>query len=145
MSHRDENKNEEEPLSADQIEEAYTNEFRESLKWQLISEKLVKKYDITVEQEEVLEELGRRIQQYMPGQQLNQEVFNQILQSLAQDQQQVQSAHSQIRVAKIFKALKPDLNLDKEEISQDVFDKKLKEMAASRMEKEGHDKTSEEE
>ncbi|MBY5959895.1 trigger factor [Membranicola marinus] len=121
-----------EPMTAEDIEQRYDDQFRESLRWQLISDKILKKYEVTVEKEEILEELGRRIQQYMPGQQLNQEVYNQILQSLANDEKQVQDAHGQIRTTKMFKALKVDLNLDKEEISQDDFEAKLKDIAEAR-------------
>lgn len=121
------NENESEPISFQEIEERYEDQFKESLRWQLISDKLLKKYDVTVEKEEILEELGRRIQQYMPGEQLNSEVYNQILQSLANDQKQVQSAHEQIKTSKMFKAMKVDLNLDKEEIGQEAFETKLKE------------------
>ncbi len=120
------------PISFQQIEDEYENQVKKSLRWQLISDKLSAKYEVTVEKDEILEILGRRIQQYMPGQQLNNEVYNQILQSLAQDQQQVQNAHDQVRTTKIFKALKGDLNLDKEEISQEDFEVKLKELAEAR-------------
>ena len=123
------NGNESQPVSFQEIEDEYENHIRKSLRWQLISDKLSAKYEVTVEKEEILEVLGRRIQQYMPGQQLNNEVYNQILQSLAQDKDQVQNAHDQVRTSKIFKALKEDLNLDKEVISQEDFERKLKELA----------------
>ena len=113
-------------LTAEEIEQRYEDEFKESLQWQLISEKLSGKYDVSVSQDEVLEELGRRIQQYLPGQQLTQEVYNSVLQSLAKDEQQVQQAYSQLRSNKMFDAMREDLTLEREEISQEDFNTALK-------------------
>lgn len=128
--------NGESPVTEEEIEERYDSQFKDSLRWQLISEKLAEKYEISVEQDEVLDELGNRIRQYLPGQQLDNQVYNQILQSLAKDEQQVQQAFNQVRTNKIFHGLKDDLTLDKEEISQTEFNDKLVEMSKSQQEQE---------
>ena len=121
----------ESPATEEEIEERYDKQFKDSLRWQLISEKLADKYEVSVEQNEVLDQLGNRIRQYLPGQQLDNQVYNQILQSLANDEQQVQQAYNEVRTDKIFHGLKADLNLDKEEISQNDFNDKLVEMSKS--------------
>lgn len=128
--------NGESPATEEEIEERYDSQFKDSLRWQLISEKLADKYEVSVEQDEVLDELGNRIRQYLPGQQLDNQVYNQILQSLAKDEQQVQQAFNQIRTNKIFYGLKDDLTLDKEEISQKEFNEKLVEMSKNQQEQE---------
>lgn len=117
------------------IEEEYNQGFRDSLRWQLIFGKLSEKYEVNVTEEEIIQELQRRIQQYMPGQQLSSEVLNSVLQSMASNREQVDKAQRDVATRKVMAFIKEELTLDQEDISQEDFQKKLDEINASEEEK----------
>lgn len=135
MQNQSDSQDSQQTISEDEIDKRYEEEFKDSLRWQLISDKLSGQYEVSVSQDEVLEELGRRIQQYLPGQQLTQDVYNSVLQSLAKDEQQVNQAYSTVRSNKMFDAIREDLTLEKEEITQEDFSATMKDWAEAQRSK----------
>ena len=121
-------------MSDEEVEASYTGEVKKSYKGELIMQKLTRKYEINVEEQEIIDELYRRIQSYLPGQNLDQSIVTRILESMVQDQEQVNSAAGQVRVRKIIQHLKNDLPLEKEAISPDDFNEILSELANARQE-----------
>lgn len=113
---------------SDEVAKQYESNLKRIFRWDLIEDKLVKKYDIVVEDQEIVHEISGQIQRYLPAQQLTNEVYNQVLQSMLQSEEQVMQASRRVQQAKVFNALKADLNLDKEIISPEAFKEKLKEL-----------------
>lgn len=136
---QNDSENDQEPISADEIDKRYEDEFKDSLRWQLISDKLSEKYGVSVSKEEIIDELGHRIQRYLPGQQLTQEVYNKVLQTMASNEDQVQHAFNQVRTNKMFTAMRKDLVLDREEISTEDFKKVMQEWSESQRQKKNKD------
>lgn len=119
-------------ITDEDAEDSYTEEVRSGFRGELIMQKLARKYEIKIEEQEIIDELYRRVQSYLPGQQLDQSVMNRIIENMAQDRNQVNSVVGQIRARKIIRHIKNDIPLEKEAISPDAFNDILRELSKDR-------------
>ena len=115
----------EEKLTSDNIDSEFEN-MRESLKWEIISGKITKEFNITVSEEEVKEQakkvLMSQVQQYGLGMDsLPEDFFDNYANDILQKKEERERIESSKKEEKIGIALKDKVQLDTKDISYEEF------------------------
>lgn len=111
----------EQEISEEEMDTHYEETLRDGLKWQLIMEEWEKKYEIEVESKEIVERAQNQILQYLPPQNVNQEILENFMNQILSDKEQVAQYRNEVFVEKMFRELKKDLQLEKNPISIEDF------------------------
>ena len=118
----------EEGLNEGNIDEGY-EDIAKSFRWSLIREKMVKKFDLAVSDEEVFEGIKAQVRQmfvqYGMGDADELVVLN-TANKMAEDKAQMDRVYGEMMNEKIFKAVVGAISLDDEPISREDFDEILK-------------------
>ncbi len=133
-------------MDQDSIEKDYDG-FAKNLQWSLIRSKVIKKYELEVNEEELLEGFKNRVRSYFGGYGDELVVLN-TANRLMQDEKQVDQLYQELMADKIFKAAKENITVKPEKIEKDKFEEiltKAKEEAeAARIGSESAGKETEE-
>ncbi len=116
-----------------EIIEREFDSFAKNLKWSLIRSKLVKRFDIKVEQEEVLENLRNRIRNYFgggvaPGME---QVVESTAMRLMQDEKQVEQAFEEVLTNKLYEVLAEEVTIEPKKVSLEEFEEEVSKARAA--------------
>lgn len=113
----------EELKTDDQVEAEFPN-FEHQLRWTLISEKLIKDFDIQVTPEEVKEELKRNVLTYFGGQdESSMPWLNEYLERMAQDEKTMNETYQRLLFNKLFAEVAQRMEVKEQLVSDEEFAK----------------------
>lgn len=121
-----------EGVTAEQIEAEFDN-FAKNLQWSLIRNKLVSKFEIKVEEGEVVEAARRRIRSYFGGAPMA--GMEQIVESTAmrilQDEKQVEQLYEEVLTDRVFGALIEKVSIAEKPVDLKTFEAEVEKARAS--------------
>lgn len=107
----------------DKIIEKEYGAFAKNLQWSLIRSKLVKRFDIEVRSEEVLETLKNRIRGYFGGVAPGMEhIIDSTAARLMEDEKQVEQAFEEVLSDKLYEALAAEVGINVKKVSREAFE-----------------------
>ncbi|RMG87845.1 MAG: hypothetical protein D6714_01550 [Bacteroidetes bacterium] len=118
-----------ENLSAEEIERDY-DKISDDFRWSAISEKLLKQFDVKVEESEIVDEIRtgiyNRFGQYVQG---NTRLLDMLLQRSLEDEKQIREAAENVASRKLFEALEAHFTIVEKPVSlaeiEEVFEKEF--------------------
>ena len=111
-----------EKLTDEVIEKEY-GAFSKNLQWSLIRSKLVKRFDIQVGKEEVLETLKNRVRSYFGGVAPGMEhIIDSTAARLMEDEKQVEQAYDEVLSDKLYEAIADEVNVEVNKASLEEFE-----------------------
>lgn len=105
------------------IEKEYES-FAKNLQWTLIKNKIAKTYGVTVNEDEIKDGFRSYYASYF-GMQINEEMMSGLIDRLMKNKEQVEKMYEDLMIDKLFRAIKPEFNLDLKAISIEDFNKKV--------------------
>lgn len=115
--------NNEGKFTPEQIEKDYDS-FRESMKWQLIENRIIKEHDIRVSDEDIKDYIKNVMLRRVGTEFVDPEMekrYDSIVDSFMQNKEQVQRINDQLYNARLMGLFKTTLNVVKKEVSYDEF------------------------
>lgn len=111
-----------EELTEEQLEKEFPA-FKKNLKWSLISEKLNKKYDIQLTEEDIKVGMRQRLMRMYGPQtaQLGDAIVDRLLDQLMSDEEQVRPVREEVLSNKLYEAVVPEITKMEEVVSFDKF------------------------
>ena len=107
--------------SEEQVEKEFSG-FEHSLRWQLISDRLMSDYGISVTRDEVLDDIMGQVLSYFGVKNLEDAPWlDSYRQRISKDQKQMEEAYNKLIVGKLFQKLETVFNLDEKEIGEEEF------------------------
>lgn len=122
----------EEKLSMEEIEEKYT-EFTAGLKWSLISRNIQEKFEIKVEEVDVVEAAVNQIRGMYGAYIQDEGMLNNMVRRSLDNENELSRFHDQAITTKVFKTIKEEVTILENEISVADFDAMLEKMRADQM------------
>lgn len=119
----------EKPEPEEAIEERYPA-FEQQMKWSLISEKIIEENDIKVELEELKEDIGNELRQYLSGANFpdsNDGWMDDYINRMLQDQKATQQRAEKLLTKKVFEWARKAIPVNEKEVSQEEFSKIIEE------------------
>jgi len=113
----------EKPKSAQQVESEFGS-FEHQLRWQLISDKLMHDFDITVSKEEVDRDIKTRVLQYFglgPDDEDEAPWMDGYMAKIAKDEKMLDETYRRLLFAKLFKFLETQFTIEDKEIEEEAF------------------------
>ena len=118
-------------LTEDQVKEQYSS-FAENLQWTLIENRIKKNYKLNVEEEELHDYFKHRIQEYMRGYPMSDEMLRGSVDRLMKDEDQLRRAYDEIMSDKIFDTICKSVTIKEKRLNEDAFRQKLLEAEKNR-------------
>jgi trigger factor len=118
-------------LTLEQVKEQYSS-FAENLQWTLIENRIKKDFSLKVEEEELRDHFKQRIQEYMRGYPMSEDMLKSSTDRLMQDKEQLQRAYDEIMSDKIFDTIHKSVSIKEKRLDEDKFRKKLEEAEKNR-------------
>ncbi|HFC00028.1 MAG TPA: hypothetical protein ENJ53_04405, partial [Phaeodactylibacter sp.] len=114
----------EENVSLADIEAGY-DDFAKSLRWSLIREELIRKYDLEVSEEEIFEGLKNQVRDMFK--QYGLPVSDELIvlntaNKMAEDKEQMNKTYGELMTVKVFEAMKNNVTVEEKPISKEDFD-----------------------
>ena len=107
--------------SEEQVEKEFPG-FEHSLRWQLISDKLMAEYGISVTREEVLDDIMGNVLSYFGVKNLEDAPWlDNYRQRIAKDQKTMEETYNKLIVGRLFQKLETVFNLEEKEIGEEEF------------------------
>jgi len=133
------NRNEEEDkqISPAELEMQYVN-YRDTMRWQLVEEKLSEKYGLTITNEEIKKKIGELLGlQAFGGENSEQTkgIIDQVTESVMQNKEEVNKVANQIMEQKLIDLFEEKATVTKKSISYDDFIVMVSDKAAAKAEK----------
>ncbi|MBR9922721.1 MAG: trigger factor [Bacteroidetes bacterium] len=120
-------RNQENDLSVEEIEKDYPM-FSEDLRWRLIKEKLMEKFDIKIEENDIRDAFRQQFSQYLGAMGAgNEELIEGTIDRAMQSQDQVERVQQEVITEKVFESLKEVYKLEKKSVKEDKFEELQKE------------------
>lgn len=113
-----------EEATEEMIEKDFST-FAENLKWSLIRSKAVRKFDISVTEDEIVEAFKDRIRSYFGGHGDELVILN-TANRLMQDQKQVDQVYQEIIADRLFESIKGNVTLKDKKVSIEELEEKIK-------------------
>ena len=113
----------EQPITEEQIESEY-EQYTKGLKWQLIENKIIKKYDLKVSQEELTEHIKLLIRQQfanMGQTDVDEELLNDTANRVMQNKEEISRINDQVFSVKLLALFKEKLKIKEKQVSYDEF------------------------
>lgn len=135
--------NNEQKMTEEEVEKQYPA-FAESMKWQMIENKIIRDYQVTVSDEDIRGYIRQRMFQHINTENQDDEMrkrYESIVDALMQNKEQVQRINDQLYNEKLLTLFRDHLTINKKEISYDDFVTMIssKHMHEYHHEHEGHD------
>lgn len=108
-------------ISQEELDEEYEKGLRDSLRWQVISERWQKEYEIKAESEEIIRRIQDEVFRYLPPQSQAPEMVKNIIRNIASDEEQVSRYRTEVLAEKMFARVREELTLDKKPVSVEDF------------------------
>jgi trigger factor len=119
-------RNSQEDITDEQLEQDYPL-FAEDLRWRLIKEKLLEKYEVKIEEEDIRQGFRNRFLQYFGGSMDNQALIEQMVDRAMESQEQIEAVQQEVITEKLFGVLKENMPLQKKSITLKKFEEIQKE------------------
>ncbi len=113
-----------EKATAEVIEKEYDT-FAENLKWSLIKGKLVKRFDLQVDKEDVAEKFREQVRGYFGGSTDNEQFVESMVQRLMGDRKQFDSVYEDLMADKLFDAIVGEVTIAEKPIEFEAFEEVL--------------------
>lgn len=113
----------ENPVTKEQIESEY-DQYSKGLKWQLIENKIIKKYEVKVSQEELREHIKLLLKQQfanMGQAQIDEEILDDTANRVMQNKKEVERINDQLYSGKLLALFKEKLKIKEKPVSYDEF------------------------
>lgn len=111
-----------ENTTAQQIDQQYDS-FTKNLQWELIKGKLAKQFDIKIDDNDVLENMKKKVRSYFGGaQNLPDDLITSSAQRLMEDEQQVRQAYDEVISDKLFDVVNEKVSVKSKSIDVESFD-----------------------
>jgi trigger factor len=112
----------EKPISVEEVEAQYPD-FTKSLKWRLITNKLIKEHGINVTQDEVKEHTKKGLQGYLnvDDELMESEEYQSWVNNMLSNKDHVQKTFDQLLEEKLFSLIETQVTIAEKEISIDDF------------------------
>lgn len=112
----------EKPISTEEVEAQYPD-FAKSLKWRLITNKLIKEHNITVTEDEVKEHTKKGLQGYLnvDDELMESEEYQNWVNNMLANKDHVQKTFDQLLEEKLFAVIETQVSVVEKEISLDDF------------------------
>lgn len=109
------------------VEKEYEN-FEKNLQWSLIRNKLVERFEIEVDNDDIVEAARRRIRQYFGGQSMPgmEQIVDSTAQRILQDQKQVEQLYEEVLTDRTFEVLIEKVNVEEKPVSREAFEDAVK-------------------
>lgn len=116
-----------EEVDEETIEKEYDN-FEKNLQWSLIRNKLVDRFEIEVQNDDIVEAARRRIRQYFGGQSMPgmEQIVDSTAQRILQDQKQVEQLYEEVLTDRTFEVLIEKVNVEEKSVSLEEFEEAVK-------------------
>lgn len=102
--------------------------FADDMRWNLIKNKLYKKYDFEVTEEDVKNTAYHKVASYFGGYHYDEKFMEPIVKRILEDREQVNSLVSEVLTDRLFHALKVEVTLKEVPISEEDFNKKYQDV-----------------
>lgn len=111
-----------ENLNPEDLEKDYPN-FADNLRWTLIKNKLAKKYEIKIEEEDIRKVMRDQVKGYFASSPFGNDdsIIENMVDRLMQDQKQIDQVQEEVLSDKIFEAVLPNLQKEEKQVSLDEF------------------------
>ena len=115
------------PSEGSKISDEEFNNYLRSLKWALIREDLIKKYQIHISRAEIKNEFIKKVYGYFGGQsQIGFEFIDNLAERLMKDEKQYEKTAEDLLSTRIFESIHKDITVIEEPISYEGFSEKAK-------------------
>lgn len=116
-----------EEVDEETVEKEYEN-FEKNLQWSLIRNKLVARFEIEVNDDDIVEAARRRIRQYFGGQAMPgmEQIIDSTAQRILQDQKQVEQLYEEVLTDRTFEVLIEKVNVEEKPVSLEEFEEAVK-------------------
>jgi trigger factor len=123
-----------ENLNKEDLDADYPN-FADNLRWTLIKNKLAKKYEIKIEEEDIRKVMRDQVMRYFAGSQFGNDnsIIENMVDRLMQDQKQIDQVQEEVLSDKLFDAVIPEINKEEKKISLDEFNEVAQKARAEAM------------
>ncbi len=131
-----------ENLNEEDLNKDYPN-FADNLRWTLIKNKLAKKFEIKIEEEDIRKVMREQVQRYFASSPFGNDdsIVENMVDRLMQDQKQIDQVQEEVLSDKLFEAIIPEIDKEEKQVSLDDFNeiaqKARAEAIASSLEEEG--------
>jgi len=110
-----------EKITAEDVAENY-DKYAKSIRWTLVKEKLIKQFDLKVQENEIVSSIRSKIRNMLGGSPyMGADFLDDLTRRLLQDKAQVQEAFDQIMTDKLAVSLRDHVKLKKKKISDKEF------------------------
>ncbi len=104
------------------------NNFKKELKWRIIKNKLIKRFNVEIKEDEILRHFVKLVQQYSPY--AGEDTIRSTVMNLMKNKEQVNRAVEQISSEKVFDAIRGVVQIEEKSVGEDVFFEKVREVNA---------------
>jgi trigger factor len=110
-----------EKITAEDVEENY-DKYAKSIRWTLVKEKLIKQFDLKVQENEIISSIRSKIRNMLGGSPyMGADFLDDLTRRLLQDKAQVQEAFDQVMTDKLAVSLRDHVKLKKKKLSDKEF------------------------
>lgn len=117
-----------EEVPEEEIEKQY-EDFAKNLTWTLIRNKLVERFELEVDQQEVVDYFKERVRGYFGGQ-ADENLLNSMAMRLLEDRKQFESAYEDIITDKVAEAIEDHVTIQENPITVEAFEEVMKQAQA---------------
>lgn len=116
-------------LTPEQAAKDYKS-FAKGLRWTLVRRDLMEKFELKVEEEELLDGFKSRVRQYFGGYGDELVILN-TANRLMEDKEQTENMYQELATSKLFKKLAETISVNEKSMSKEDFEAKVKEIQAA--------------
>ncbi|MEM0994001.1 MAG: trigger factor [Bacteroidota bacterium] len=127
--------NNKEELSEEKID-AQLEDYKESIRWSVISQKIQKANGINVTEQEVIGSIRQQVYSQYGSYVPNAEALDQVVKSLLQDQNQINATYSNLLTNKVLNVIKGQVQIEEKVVSSEEMDKVLEDLRAAQEKKQ---------
>ena len=119
-------RNEESELSAEDLEKDYPL-FAEDLRWRLLKEKMMEKFELQITEEDIRQGFRNQIMSYFGGSMGNEDLIEQMVDRSMESQEQIERVQQEVITDKLYERLKEELPIEQKSIKPEKFEEIQKE------------------
>jgi len=121
-----------ENLTRKQIEKEY-GRFSKNLQWSLVRNKLVERFEISVEEAEIMDKFRQQIRGYFGGQAMPgmEQIVDSTAMRMMEDEKQREQVYNEVLTDKLFKALADEVEVKEKPVSRETFEEEVQKARAA--------------
>ncbi|MEM9884946.1 MAG: trigger factor [Bacteroidota bacterium] len=122
-------------LTEEEVEEQL-KDFKQSVIWSIVSQRIKKANDIEVTEQEIVYNIRQQVYSYYGAYSGSQEILDQLVGSMLKNEDQVSSTYSNILTDKVIRAIKAQVQIEDKVVSSEEMDKVLEDLRAEQEKKQ---------